>query len=213
MPFRFVYKTGMHTVRADILSLTGSLHDLYNLVHETTHYFTFRDTATERIFSEVAPQCMERVLDDFLLQLSDKELDRYNFKKEELSDDIRKRRVISFASRYKAAQDFVEKNSNNESEKEEEFLKYFLAQFFQAQFRKYSNKDRNKKITEFIKHVQNDDFEKATKTFKIDWSNKLKRIFYIYDIIGDVRKDLEVKSRDVIKNKENQKKEKEHEEK
>ena len=50
--------------------LTDSLNDIYNLIHEITHYFTFGDTESEIMLSEVAPQCMERVLDDFLLQLS-----------------------------------------------------------------------------------------------------------------------------------------------
>lgn len=188
------------------LSLTGSLDDLYNLVHETTHYFTVRDTATEQIYSEVAPQCMERILDEFLLQLSDEELNKYKFKKEELRNDIRKRRIISFASRYKATKGFIE--SNDKLKNQEELLKYFLAQLFQAQFRKYDEKYKKKKIVDFIKNVRNDDFEMATKTFGIDWSNKLKRTFYIDSMIEDVRKDLEEKPNDKVIHKKRQKREK-----
>ena len=188
------------------ISLTGYLNDLYNLIHEITHYFTFRDTATERVLSEVAPQCMERILDDFLLQLSEEELKKYNFKKEVLKYDIRKRRIISFTSRYKAAKNFIKK-SNNKGEEEEEFLKYFLAQFFQAQLKKYNKKDRNNKILEFIEHVKNDDFANATRTFGIDWSNKLKRKFYIDNMIEDIRKDFETRSENITVGKNNQKKE------
>ena len=183
------------------LSLTGTLNDIYNLVHETTHYFTVNDTATEQIYSEIAPQCMERILDEFLLQLTDEELNKYNLNKEELSDDIKKRRIISFASRYKATKGFIEKNNNEKfKSEEEELLKYFLAQFFQAQFRKYDEKDKKEKIIEFIKYVKNDDFEMATDTFGIDWSNKLKRTFYIDSMIEDVKKDLEANNKDKILN-------------
>lgn len=192
------------------LSLTGSLNDIYNLVHETTHYLTFNDTATERIFSEVAPQCMERNLDEFLLQLSDEELNKYGFEKEELRNDIRKRRIISFASRYKATREFIENNDKNGDEKEE-LLQYFLAQFFQAQFRRYDEKD--KKILEFIEYVKNDNFEMATKTFGVDWSNGLKRKIYIDNIIEDVQADLERKQKDKTVNENNKRGEKEQEEK
>lgn len=179
------------------LSLTGSLNDIYNLVHEITHYFSFNDTATERIYSEVAPQCMERILDDFLLQLTDEELKQYNFTKEDLREDIRKRRIISFTSRYNATKKFIEKNDKKEAEKEE-LLKYFLAQLFQAQFRKYGENEKSKKLLEFIKYVKNDNFEMATKTLGINWSNGLKRQIYINNIIEDVQPDFRKKPKDRI---------------
>lgn len=177
--------------------LTDSLNDIYNLIHEITHYFTFGDTESEIMLSEVAPQCMERVLDDFLLQLSEEELSKYNFKKEELSKDIRKRRIISFTSRYNSTKDFNEKNKNkNFGDKEEELLKYFLAQFFQSQFRKFNADDKKKKIIEFIEYLKDNNFEMASKIFGVEWTNKLKMEFYIDNMIEDIQKDLEVKHKD-----------------
>lgn len=44
------------------------LRDLYGIVHEVTHTFDLRngDTESRKIFGEIVPQCMERMLDEYL---------------------------------------------------------------------------------------------------------------------------------------------------
>lgn len=175
------------------ISLAGYLGDLYNLVHEITHYFTVADNMTARILDEVAPQCMERMLDNFLLELPEEELKRYNFNIKDLKKDIKTRRIISFASRYLAVEEFNKECLKKEymSEKERETLKYFLAQLFQTQFIKNKNKQRKEKILEFMEHLKEDDFEGAVKSFGMDLRNKIKRSFYIEDIVNDAKVELE----------------------
>ena len=55
------------------IPVKGDIRDLYSLVHELTHTLDIEngDTTTRRILGEVAPQCMERMLDEYLLNMSE----------------------------------------------------------------------------------------------------------------------------------------------
>ena len=52
--------------------IRGDLRNLYGVVHEVTHTLDLKngDTEARKIFGEVTPQCAERLLDEFLLHLT-----------------------------------------------------------------------------------------------------------------------------------------------
>ena len=54
------------------IPIRQDLRQLYEMVHELTHTLDVDngDTPTRRVLGEVAPQCMERMLDNFLLTMS-----------------------------------------------------------------------------------------------------------------------------------------------
>lgn len=56
--------------------IRGDLRQLYEFVHECTHTFDIDNgwTETRLVLAEVAPQCMERLLDEYLLGMSEAEL-------------------------------------------------------------------------------------------------------------------------------------------
>lgn len=58
------------------IPIRDDIRQLYELVHECTHTFDIDngDTPTRKVLGEVAPQCMERLLDDFLLGMSDEDM-------------------------------------------------------------------------------------------------------------------------------------------
>lgn len=186
------------------ISLKGSIGDLYNLVHEITHALISNDNSTVRILDEVATQSMERILDDFLLDLPEEELKKYNFNETNLRRDIKIRKIISFVSRYIAAKDFnkeiLEKGS--ESEKAKETLKYFLAQIFQTQFVKNNKSNKKVKILKFMNCLEEDNLEEAIKNFGMDITNKLRRDFYVQDCINEVKTELEGKKQGKLTSRE-----------
>ena len=81
--------------------IRGDLRDLYSVVHEVTHTFDLGngDTEARKIFGEIAPQCMERMLDEYLLNLNDGDIQKYGIVRNILIQDVRNRQVSTFLSR------------------------------------------------------------------------------------------------------------------
>lgn len=189
---------GKRRVYIDIeISFRGSIGDLYCLVHELTHSFITGRGPITRIADEIPSRCMERILDDFLLNLSDEELKEYGLNRKKIQKDIIKEKVASFASSIgilKTAIEEIKKtgyNSKGEiSPIAEEYLKYILAQIYQSQILKYTPKERKQKVVQLIKCIEKDDFENTNKILEIDWNNKFQRHFYINKTIDDMKKIL-----------------------
>lgn len=82
----------------------GDLRDIYGLVHELTHCLDIDkgDNSTRQLLGEIAPQCMERLLDDFLIKHTNSEKIDIDI----LFEDIEKRKYVTFLSRMKNAQHF-----------------------------------------------------------------------------------------------------------
>ena len=76
----------------------GDLRDLYSVVHEVTHSMDLEKGETEArtIFGEIVPQCMERLLDEFLLNMSDSDMQKYGFDRDTVIQDVRNRIVSTF---------------------------------------------------------------------------------------------------------------------
>lgn len=171
--------------------MRGDLRDLYGMVHELTHTFdtTNGDTMTRKILGEVAPRCMERMLDNFLLNMSQEDLLKYGINRETLLKDIQNRKITTFLSSVDNAIAFNKKvkESNNEEIGDSRIdLRYVLAQVYQAKFMKYNSNVRKRKIINFIKDVENDELEGANKVFELNIKNPIQRQFYIIDSISEI---------------------------
>ena len=173
--------------------IRGDIRQLYELIHELTHTLDIGngDTTTRRILGEVAPQCMERLLDEYLLSMSDEEFKRYGFDKSILEQDIQDRRISTFISRYENVLAFNNRTGNREIDS-----RYMLAQVYSTHFNKFDTVRKKQKIKAFISHVQDDKFEKANASFdmKIDKNNKVQRDCYINDAINEVENINKVKT-------------------
>ncbi len=177
------------------IPVKGDIRDLYSLVHELTHTLDIEngDTTTRRILGEVAPQCMERMLDEYLLNMSEEKRKQYNFDKKTLIEDINKRRFTTFISRYRNAHAL-----NVGSKDREKDSRYVLAQLYSTKFMKYSSKERKDRIKAFIKSVNDDNFEKAHNDFdlKIERNKEINRNDLVRDCVYSVEKLIEKTSQD-----------------
>ena len=68
----------------------GNIDTLYDLVHEITHTFDVKnfDNTTRWIMGETAPYCVERLLDEFLLGMSQVRLEQNGMNPKTLSKDV-----------------------------------------------------------------------------------------------------------------------------
>lgn len=175
-------------------TFAGDLRDLYSLVHETTHTMdiTNGDTSTRRVLGEVAPSCMESLLDNYLLSLDNKE--KYGFNEQDLKNDIRERKIIRFIEHYENARGFNNAiKSHNRNLVSETDLRYMLAEIYQSKFNEYDSLAQKKKIIQFVKSVSRNDFEQANNTFGMDFKNKTEE--HILSAVGSVKRLLHCKSR------------------
>lgn len=183
--------------------IRGDIRQLYELVHECTHTFDIDngDTPTRKVLGEVAPQCMERLLDDFLLGMSDEDMRKYVFDKEILEKDVRERRISTFLSRFHNAQDLERKSENRELDS-----RYMLAQIYSAHFNRLDKGAKKNKLLSFIECVKNDEFENANSCFELSIEKKarlngLHRETYVGDAISEVMDLVVPKDQDDSRNK------------
>lgn len=160
----------------------GDLRDLYGIVHEIGHTFDLENGNTEarKVFGEIVPQCLERMLDEFLLNLSDKDMQKYEFNRNTVMQDVRKRQVSTFLSRKDNIKSF-----NNDSKESD--LRYILAQLYSTEFMKSDITTRNSKLVDFTKNIELNDIDSCSKAFGINLENKLKMGFTISDIVNNVK--------------------------
>lgn len=130
---------------------------------------------------------MERMLDEYLLSLSQESLMKYGIDREILFKDIQNRKVTTFLSRVDNANEFNKKQKNNSISYDKKIdLRYVLAQIYQARFMKNDSDTRKSKIVDFIKSVENDELDRANNVFNLNMSNSLQRQFYIDDSIQEI---------------------------
>lgn len=167
------------------LPVRGDLRQVYEAVHELTHTFDIKrgDTATRRVLGEIASQCMERLLDDFLLNLSDEDIKKYGFDRNTLEQDIIDRKLSTFFDRLRMTE-LIEKNEDGQ----ELHLRYMLAQIYSSHIEQFGRAERIDRLKTFIEFVENDDFDGANNSLgmQIKKDNKLQRDNYIRDTISVV---------------------------
>ena len=189
--------------------IRGDIRQLYEFVHECTHTFDIDNgwTDTRMVLAEVGPQCMERLLDDYLLEMSEAELQKYGFDKKVLERDIHDRRISTFFGRLWNVESLNEYNEVKKGkilEKDRKYptgdpkkdSRYMLAQIYSAFFNKFDKNQKKNKLISFIECVNNDDFDGANRCFgmQIAKVNKLKRGFYISDAISEIETLIKSKS-------------------
>ncbi|MBR2704469.1 MAG: hypothetical protein IKE91_03270 [Clostridia bacterium] len=191
------------------IPLRGDLRGVYEAVHEITHAFDVKngDTPTRMVLGEVAPQCMERLLDQFLHKMSDSELKEFGFNRDVLEDDIKTRRLSTFFSRFNNAEsleEFVRTYNNPKAERKHpngnrnEDSRYMLAQIYSTNFEIYRGEEQIARLLTFIESVENDDFRGANRSLgmQIYRENDLQRKSYILNTISAV--DKLVKQKPVV---------------
>lgn len=189
--------------------IRGDIRQLYEFAHECAHTFDIDNGATDtrRVLGEVAPQCIERLLDDFFLEMSAEEMKKYGFDKKVLEQDIKDRRISTFFSRLlnvEALNEYNEFSNGNILEKDRKHpaadpkvdLRYLLAQIYSAHFNKFDKSQKKNKLIKFIECVNKDNFNGANKCFgmQIGKKYKLKRGFYISDTISEIEALIEQRS-------------------
>jgi len=164
--------------------IRGDLRDLYGIVHEVTHTFDLAngDNETRQVFGEVAPQCMERLLDEYLLNLSENDLQHYGINRNVLIQDIRNRQVSTFLSRRDIIKSFNGERGNRQID-----LRYIFAILYSSEFLKFNSNTRQIKLDEFIKNVENNNMSLCKNAFEIDLQNKLKMQFAMQNIVSNVK--------------------------
>ena len=164
----------------------GDLRDLYSIIHEITHTFDTKngDTDARRIFGEISSQCMERLLDEFLLNLNDMDLQKYGFDKNTLMQDIHNRQLSTFLSRKDNILNFNTDMSNKEIN-----LRYILAQLYSTKFMDLDRNIRSNELANFIKKIENNNIESCSKSFGIDLNNIFSTIELplVPKIINDIK--------------------------
>ena len=165
--------------------IRGDLRDLYSVVHEVTHTFDLSngDTEARKIFGEIAPQCMERMLDEYLLNLSDVDIQKYGLDRNILIQDLRNRQVSTFLSRKDNIKSFNNGTGNKEID-----LRYILAQVYSSEYIKLDNKTRTSELLKLMKSIESNDTISCSKAFGIDLKNKLKMQFIMSDIVENIKK-------------------------
>lgn len=149
----------------------GDLTDLYGIIHEVTHTFDTKngDTEARKVFGEILPETMERMLDEYLLNLSDDKLNKYGFSRDVLVQDIYKRKLSTFISRKKNVELFCNGNGRKDFD-----LRYILSQIYSNKLMQLDGKSRSNKLDELVNNIINDDMDACKKNFEMDLSNKLK---------------------------------------
>lgn len=149
----------------------GDLTDLYGIVHEVTHTFDTKngDTESRKVFGEILPETMERMLDEYLLNLSDDKLNEYGFSRNVLVQDIYKRKLSTFISRKKNIELFCNGNGRKDVD-----LRYILSQIYSNKLMQLDGKSRSDMLDELVNNIINDDMDACKKIFEMDLSNKLR---------------------------------------
>lgn len=164
--------------------IRGDLRDLYNIVHEVTHTFDLNngDTEARKIFGEIAPQCMERMLDEYLLNLNDGDIQKYGIVRNILIQDVRNRQVSTFLSRKDNIKSF-----NNGAGNKKLDLRYILAQIYSSEYMKLYKKTRTSELLKLMKGIESNDTISCSKSFGIYLKNKLKMQFIMSDIVSNAK--------------------------
>lgn len=176
--------------------LYGDLRDVYSLVHEITHTMDARSGANETrsILGEIAPQAMERALDDFLDKMSKEDREKYGFDLKTLEQDIKDRRLATFVDRTRIIRDLPRQDGPDKMKSS----RYMLAQIYQSKFLKlYKSPEQfGQEITKFTKAIEANDFEKANSIVGIDLNPRKisEREGYIFETIKQFLDEIKGKT-------------------
>ena len=170
---------------------TGTLTDVYSLVHEISHTLYVQNQFGEArmILGEVIPQCMERMLDSYLIGLAERKEVYMNV--ECLKKDIIKRKISTAIDRFRMTRKIVKGEYKFASDKAE-LTRYMLAQIYATQLMKIDKSVRKQRIFDFMEALKSNDIQKANNAFnmQIGKENAKERDKYIINSIWNLQKDI-----------------------
>ena len=170
---------------------TGTLTDVYSLVHEISHKLYVQNQFGEArmILGEVIPQCMERMLDSYLIGLAERKEVDMDVKC--LKKDITKRKISTAIDRFRITSRIAKGEYKFASEKAE-LSRYMLAQIYATQLIKMDKSVRKQRIIDFMEALKSNDIQKANNAFdmQIGKENAKERDRYVSDSIWNLQKDV-----------------------
>lgn len=180
--------------------MNGDLRDLYSVVHEVTHSMDLEKGETEArtILGEIAPQCMERLLDEFLLNMSDSDMQKYGFDRDTLIQDVRHRIVSTFLDRKDTTRmlnrgTYIDRVDRKEKpyifKEKREFLRYTLAQMYSTELMQMPENKRVDALRELMKNIQENDMTLCSKSFGVDLFNKIKMQNVLNNVTESVKRN------------------------
>ena len=170
---------------------TGTLTDVYSLVHEISHTLYVQNQFGEArmILGEVIPQCMERMLDGYLIELAGRK--GFDVDIGTLKENIIKRRISTAIDRFRMASRIAKGEYKFASEKAE-FSRYMLAQIYATKLMGMDKSTQKQRIFDFIEALKSNDIKKANDAFdiQIGKENANERDKYIINSIWNLQKDV-----------------------
>ena len=170
---------------------TGTLTDVYSLVHEISHTLYVQNQFGEArmILGEVIPQCMERMLDGYLIELAGRK--GFDVDIDTLKENIIKRRISTAIDRFRMASRIAKGEYKFASEKAE-FSRYMLAQIYATELMEMDKSIQKQRIFDFIEALKSNDIKKANDAFdmQIGKEKSKERDRYISNSIWNLQKDV-----------------------
>ena len=169
----------------------GTLTDVYSLVHEISHTLYVQNQFGEArmILGEVIPQCMERMLDGYLIELAGRK--GFDVDIDTLKENIIKRRISTAIDRLRMASRIAKGEYKFASEKAE-FSRYMLAQIYATKLMEMDKSLQKQRIFDFIEALKSNDIKKANDAFdmQIGKEQSKERDRYISNSIWNLQKDV-----------------------
>lgn len=164
--------------------IRGDLRDLYEVVNEFSHTLVLKndDIEARKIYGEVVPECVERMLDEYLLNLNNEYMQKYGFNKSTLIQDVRKKQISNFLSKKDNIMAFNNKTGNPQTN-----LRNILALIYSSAFINLPQNSKKFALKEFIKDVENNEIDSCSNSFGINIDNKLKTQLLMLGIVNDVK--------------------------
>lgn len=170
---------------------TGTLTDVYSLVHEISHTLYVQNQFGEArmILGEVIPQCMERMFDGYLIELAERKEVDMDVKC--LKKDITKRKISTAIDRFRMTSRIAKGEYKFASDKAE-LTRYMLAQIYATQLMEIDKSVRKQRIFDFMEALKSNDIQKANNAFnmQIGKENAKERDKYISNSIWNLQKDV-----------------------
>ena len=164
---------------------------MYSLVHEISHTLYVQNQFSEArmILGEVIPQCMERMLDSYLIGLAERKEVDMDVKC--LKKDITKRKISTAIDRFRMTSR-IDKGEYKFASEKAELSRYMLAQIYATQLIKMDKSVRKQRIIDFMEALKSNDIQKANNAFdmKIGKENAKERDKYISNSIWNLQKDV-----------------------
>ena len=141
------------------------------------------------ILGEVIPQCMERMLDGYLIELAGRK--GFDVDIGTLKENIIKRRISTAIDRFRMASRIAKGEYKFASEKAE-FSRYMLAQIYATKLMGMDKSTQKQRIFDFIEALKSNDIKKANDTFdmQIGKEQSKERDRYISNSIWNLQKDI-----------------------